>query len=164
DQQVEGAGEQREAQHLHQEHRIDEDRRDDEDRQHDQERDGEAARSELARRRGQGGVGRAGGHAVLPNRPAGRISSTIAMMMKMTVWEASGKNTLVRRSMTPRAKPVTIAPMMEPMPPITTTANTTMMRSAPICGLTLVIGAAMTPASAASPTPTPYVTVIKRGT
>jgi hypothetical protein len=33
-------------------------------------------------------------------------------------------------------KPVTIEPMIEPMPPITTTANTTMIRSAPICGLT----------------------------
>ena len=59
------------------------------------------------------------------------------MMTKITVFDASGKNTLVRPSITPRPKPVTIAPMIEPMPPITTTANTTMMRSAPICGLTL---------------------------
>src|SRR5438093_6569593 len=35
----------------------------------------------------------------------------------------------------PRPKPVRIAPMIEPMPPITTTANTTMMRLAPISGL-----------------------------
>jgi hypothetical protein len=33
-------------------------------------------------------------------------------------------------------KPVTIEPRIDPMPPITTTANTTMIRSAPICGLT----------------------------
>ncbi len=59
------------------------------------------------------------------------------MMTKITVLEASGKNTLVRPSMTPRPKPVTIAPMIEPMPPITTTANTTMISSAPICGETL---------------------------
>ena len=31
---------------------------------------------------------------------------------------------------------VTIAPMIEPMPPITTTANTTMMMSAPMVGFT----------------------------
>ncbi len=29
-------------------------------------------------------------HFCVPNRPAGLISSTIAMMMKMTVFEASG--------------------------------------------------------------------------
>ena len=57
-------------------------------------------------------------------------------MMKTTVLDASGKNTLVRPSITPRPKPVTIAPMIEPMPPITTTANTTMMMSEPISGLT----------------------------
>ena len=38
--------------------------------------------------------------------------------------------------MTPSANPVTIDPMIEPMPPITTTANTTMMSDEPICGLT----------------------------
>ena len=41
------------------------------------------------------------------------------------------------------------------MPPITTTAKTTMIRSAPICGLTWYTGAAITPASAARPTPKP---------
>ena len=38
--------------------------------------------------------------------------------------------------MMPSPKPVRIEPMMEPMPPITTTANTTMIRLAPITGLT----------------------------
>ena len=74
---------------------------------------------------------------VRPNRPAGRTSSTIAMMTKITVLDASGKNTLVSPSMMPSAKPVTMAPRIEPMPPITTTANTTMIRSEPICGETL---------------------------
>jgi len=43
---------------------------------------------------------------------------------------------LVIPSITPSAKPVMIDPMIEPMPPITTTANTTMIRSAPISGRT----------------------------
>src|SRR3546814_6078263 len=49
-------------------------------------------------------------------------------MMKTTVLDASGQNTLVKPSMMPRPRPVTIEPMIEPMPPITTTANTTMIR------------------------------------
>ena len=60
------------------------------------------------------------------------------MMTKITVFDASGKNTLVRPSMMPRPKPVTIAPRIEPMPPITTTANTTMISSEPICGRDVV--------------------------
>jgi hypothetical protein len=56
------------------------------------------------------------------------------MMTKITVLDASGKNTLVRPSITPRPKPVTIAPMIEPMPPITTTANTTMISESPSAG------------------------------
>ena len=56
-------------------------------------------------------------HAVRPKKPAGRMSSTIAMMTKITVFEASGKNTLVRPSTMPSVKPVRMAPMIEPMPP-----------------------------------------------
>ena len=41
------------------------------------------------------------------------------------------------------------------MPPITTTANTTMIRFDPISGVTWMTGAASTPASAASATPKP---------
>ena len=42
---------------------------------------------------------------------------------------------------------------MEPMPPITTTAKTVMMRLEPISGETWMMGAASTPAKAASATP-----------
>src|SRR5947199_57209 len=66
--------------------------------------------------------------------------------------------------MSPSPRPVTIEPRIEPMPPITTTANTTMMRSEPISGPTVKIGAASTPANAASATPKPYVSVIISGT
>ncbi len=41
------------------------------------------------------------------------------------------------------------------MPPITTTAKTTMIRLEPISGLTCTTGAASTPAKAASATPAP---------
>ena len=39
------------------------------------------------------------------------------------------------------------------MPPITTTAKTTMIRLEPISGVTWITGAASTPASAARPAP-----------
>src|SRR5215470_12791599 len=136
DQEVEGAGEQRKAQRLHQEHRIGDRGRDHEHGEHHEEGDRLARHRTLARGFLQR-VDDAFHHAALPNRPAGRISSTIAMMTKITVFDASGKNTLVSPSISPRAKPVTIAPMIEPIPPITTTANTTMMMSSPMSGLTL---------------------------
>ncbi len=65
------------------------------------------------------------------------------------------QNTLVRPSTTPSTKPVMIEPRIEPIPPITTTANTTAMMSAPMPGRTWLIGAARTPAKAASATPKP---------
>ena len=43
---------------------------------------------------------------------------------------------LARPSITPRAKPVMIEPMIEPMPPITTTANTVLMKLSPMLGFT----------------------------
>ena len=58
------------------------------------------------------------------------------MITKITVFDASGKKTFVSPSITPRAKPVSIEPRIYPMPPITTTANPTMMRSAPLSGPT----------------------------
>lgn len=79
----------------------------------------------------------------------------MAMMMNTTVLDASGQNTLVRPSMTPSPRPVTMAPMIDPMPPITTTANTTMMRLEPISGEICSTGAASTPAKPASATPKP---------
>src|SRR5580698_5305753 len=57
--------------------------------------------------------------------------------------------TLVNPSITPSARPLTMAPRIEPMPPITTTANTTMTSELPICGLTRITGADSTPASVA---------------
>src|SRR6185503_10914932 len=65
DQQVEGAGEEREAHRLHHEHRIEEERH-----------DGDTDVLML--------------HLWAPNSPAGLISRTMAMMMKMTVLDASG--------------------------------------------------------------------------
>ena len=38
--------------------------------------------------------------------------------------------------MRPRPRPVTMAPMIEPIPPMTTTAKTTITRDEPIKGLT----------------------------
>src|SRR5690606_13855103 len=75
-------------------------------------------------------------HTSLPNRPLGRTSSTRIITRKITVLAASGQNTLVKPSRTPMNTPVMMAPMIEPMPPITTTANTTISRFAPIAGAT----------------------------
>ena len=72
DQQVERAGEQREAHHLHQEHRVKRERRQHEERHHQAEGDALVL------------------HFWVPNRPAGLSISTIAMMMKITVLDASG--------------------------------------------------------------------------
>src|SRR5690606_192689 len=94
-------------------------------------------------------------HFSFPKRPAGRSRSTMTMMMNTTVFDASGQNTLVRPSITPRPRPVRMEPMMEPMPPMTTTANTTMMRFEPMSGDTCMTGAANTPAKPASATPKP---------
>ncbi|MCY1306169.1 hypothetical protein D9M70_560150 [compost metagenome] len=62
---------------------------------------------------------------------------------------------MARPSITPSPRPVRIAPRIEPMPPITTTANTTMIRFCPISGETCITGAASTPAKPASATPRP---------
>src|SRR5690606_41144228 len=91
-------------------------------------------------------------HFTFPKSPAGRSNSTMAMMMKTTVLDASGQNTLVSPSMTPRPRPVRMAPRIDPMPPTTTTANTTMIRFTPISGEICRTGAASTPAKPASAT------------
>src|SRR5476651_372541 len=89
DQEIERQGEQREADRLHQKHGIDEDRSYDEEADHDGKRDrlapGRSSRGRYADR-----FSHVRHHAVLPNSPAGRIKSTIAMMTKMTVFDASG--------------------------------------------------------------------------
>src|SRR4028118_1758538 len=64
----------------------------------------------------------------------------------------------------PRPSPVTMAPRIEPMPPITTTAKTTMMMLEPISGVIWTADAARTPASPASATPKPKVRVTRSGT
>ena len=89
DQQVERAGEQGEAQGLHDEERIGDKRRDRDQRDHDDE--GDQIGPAVAPGRVRGGDGFDGrGHCALPNRPDGRMSSTIAMMTKTTVLDASG--------------------------------------------------------------------------
>ena len=57
--------------------------------------------------------------------------------------------------MTPIAKPLITAPPMEPMPPMTTTANTKASRLLPMVGLIWRMGAAMTPENAARAAPKP---------
>ena len=91
EQQVEGAREQREAHHLHQEHRVDHERREREERQHRDERDALVPEIAVGHRGAAPAVRvRHRAHFCVPNRPAGLIMSTIAMMMKITVFEASG--------------------------------------------------------------------------
>ena len=72
--------------------------------------------------------------------------------------------TAARLASTPTRKPATTAPAIEPMPPMTTTANAKMMSSLPINGETFRIGAARTPPSAASATPKPNTGVTQRST
>ena len=62
------------------------------------------------------------------------------------------------------AAPVRMEPSIDPMPPITTTANTTMMILEPISGLIWITGAASTPPIAARATPKPKVSVTISGT
>ena len=89
DQQIKGAGEQCEAQRLHQKDRIEEKRRHNEKYDHQRNGDAETCIA-VAAARERGRIENALGHAVRPNKPAGRTSSTIAMMTKITVFEASG--------------------------------------------------------------------------
>ncbi len=63
---------------------------------------------------------------------------------------------------TPTVKPATTAPAIDPMPPITTTAKVRMIASPPMRGETLRMGAASTPASAASATPNAKTPVTQR--
>src|SRR5262249_3783635 len=136
DQEIEGTGKQGKTHGLHQEERIGYERRYHQSRGHDHKTDGLALAAERRWFFHQW-IGDVFHHALRPNSPAGRTSSTIAIITKITVLDASGKNTFVKPSMTPRPKPVIIAPKIDPIPPITTTANTTMISSEPIWGDTL---------------------------
>ena len=92
-QQVEGAGEEREAEHLHQEDRVEEERRDQQEHQEPGE-DRHVVPRHAERRRlgghGDVGYGLVGHHAALPNSPAGFTSRTSAMMTKITTADPSG--------------------------------------------------------------------------
>src|SRR6266545_1758548 len=99
-----------------------------------------------------------------PNRPAGRHNSTAAMRMNTRVCDSAGAYKLHSADATPMPNPATTEPKIEPSPPITTTANTVMMRSAPMSGLTARIGAARTPAKPARATPKPNTGVTQRPT
>src|SRR5688500_18718766 len=89
--QIEGAGEERKAQDVHEKDRINEKRRHNEKPGHARERNkGETAGLLGCAADGLGRGLRGACHAVLPNRPAGLIIRTIAMMMKTIVLEASG--------------------------------------------------------------------------
>ena len=73
-QQVEGAGEEGVAQHLHDEDGIDTQRR----QQRDAAKEGDVAEQLLVH------------HFSFPNKPAGRTNRTMAMTTKTTVLDASG--------------------------------------------------------------------------
>jgi hypothetical protein len=90
EQEIERAGEEREAQRLHDEEWIGDERG---DRDHgDHDREGDSVGTTIAARRIRRGDGGSEAHfqATLPKRPVGRIRSTIAMMTNTTVFEASG--------------------------------------------------------------------------
>ena len=90
DEQIEGAGEDGETQHVHEKNRIDEERRDEEHRNHAGEGPIVKACRAVACPTGDRCRWRWMRHAVLPNSPAGLIISTMAMMTKITVLDASG--------------------------------------------------------------------------
>ena len=84
DEEVEGAGEEREAERLHGEDRVDEPGRDEHHRH--QDGDGDALRGRDALDALDGRFR----HDCLPKSPAGRTSRTSAITTKITVFEASG--------------------------------------------------------------------------
>ena len=90
DQEIEGAGEERKAERLHDEERIGDERRDRDQRRHHRKSDGVSAAVAGADVCFGGGGFEADGHVALPKRPEGRISSTSAMMTNTTVFDASG--------------------------------------------------------------------------
>ena len=88
DEQVEGAGEEREAQRLHQENWIEHEGR---AKRGDEERHGDDAAGAGRHARRGGALGHRLRHRISrPKKPAGFTSSTIAMMTKIAVELASG--------------------------------------------------------------------------
>ena len=87
DEEIEGAGEQGKAQHVHQVDRIMHERRDERGRDSRGDEQQIEPRAKLARSRA---LSRHDAHAALPKSPAGRNKSTMAMTTKITIFEASG--------------------------------------------------------------------------
>src|SRR5690606_19852625 len=94
EEQVQRRGKEREAQHFHQEHGIENERCDQQQGKQDREDHHVMARRADRHLRGLGYTGTGNGlrvhQAVLPKSPAGLMSSTIAMMTKITTAEPSG--------------------------------------------------------------------------
>jgi len=95
DQQVERAGEKREAHHLHQEDRIGDEGATRKNASITRKRGALVREAVRARTAGSGGTAPRLEDLIAACRksPAGLIMSTIAMMMKITVFEASGDRT-----------------------------------------------------------------------
>src|SRR6218665_605447 len=75
-------------------------------------------------------------HALAPNRPCGR-NSTTRKMAKMPIWPSdSPRQRPPSDSATPTSKPPASAPAKLPMPPSTTMVKATSTKPPPTCGLT----------------------------
>ena len=85
------------------------------------------------------------------------------MSRYMTRMEPRGTTRLLSPLASPSRRPPTTAPQNEPMPPITTTMKAGITASAPIVGLRLHMGAAMTPATPAIAVPSAKTRLRIRG-
>src|SRR5437899_2822228 len=88
-----------------------------------------------------------------PSRPRGRQSSTAAITAYTMALAKPGRSTLPKVSARPTSSAPKKAPLIEPIPPITTTTNERMRTFSPIPGYTVVSGAASIPARPASAVP-----------
>src|SRR5579885_2420490 len=76
-------------------------------------------------------------HALAPNKPRGRTSSTTMKIRKIPTWPSdSPRKKPLRLSTTPMARPPISAPGTEPMPPRTTMVKAIRMKALPALGLT----------------------------
>src|SRR3989441_609778 len=88
-----------------------------------------------------------------PSRPRGRQSSTAAITAYTMALAKPGRSTLPKVSARPTSSAPKKAPLIEPIPPMTTTTNERMRTLSPIPGYTVVSGAASMPARPASAVP-----------
>src|SRR5207245_837685 len=88
-----------------------------------------------------------------PSRPRGRQSSTAAITAYTMALAKPGRSTLPKVSARPTSSAPKKAPLIEPIPPITTTTNERMRTFSPIPGYTVVSGAASIPARPGSAVP-----------